>query len=247
MDKTFQKLIDKIVDIGDSIIHQKIKVLANNNKDIKINLDVEINQQLVEYLENKFTFPILSEENITRKSFNDYDELVWIIDPLDGSLNFSRNIPINCISIALWGRGTFQFSCIYDFNRKELFTTENKTCLLNNEICQTSNLTKPENGVLCTGFPSWRNYEDESLKAFLCKIQNWKKIRAIGSAALSLAWVARGWADAYIEEDIHIWDVAAGMALVNVAGGDIYLKENDRPTFVTAIATNGKIPIKELL
>ena len=81
----------------------------------------------------------------------------------------------------------------------------------------------------------------------LDKIKNWKKIRAIGSAALSLTWVARGWADAYIEEDIRIWDVAAGLGLVLAAGGEIYLKENEQPNFVTAIATNGKISVKDLL
>ena len=62
-----------------------------------------------------------------------------------------------------------------------------------------------------------------------------------------MAWVARGWTDAYIEEDIRIWDVAAGLALVKAADGDIYLKENDRPNYVTAIATNGKISISELV
>ena len=124
---------------------------------------------------------------------------------------------------------------------------KNGTCILNNKQCISSSITNPEKGVLCTGFPSWRNFNDESLSLFLKKINKWKKIRTIGSAALSLVWVARGWADAYIEEDIRIWDVAAGLAIVKAAGGEIYLKENDRPNFVTAIATNGKISVKELL
>ena len=70
----------------------------------------------------------------------------------------------------------------------------------------------------------------------------------MGSAALSLSWVARGYADAYIEDDIRIWDVAAGLALVKASGGEIFLdQKNKNSNFVKAIATNGKIPISKLL
>ena len=246
MNNNFLPLINKLKKIGDEITGYETNILSNDKKDIKLAVDLENNQKLTSFLMNKYSYNILSEESEDAVSYTKFKEPFWIIDPLDGSLNFSRNIPTSCISVVLWNDNSPDFGCIYDFNRKEVFWIENEKCVMNGSECYTSSTSKIENSVLCTGFPSWRNYNDDSLKTFLQKIQHWKKIRAIGSAALSLSWVARGWADAYIEEDIRIWDVAAGLALVKAAGGEIHVKENDQPNFVTAIATNGKIPVSEL-
>ena len=70
-----------------------------------------------------------------------------------------------------------------------------------------------------TGFPSYTNYSTEALTEYVLKVQSFKKVRLIGSAALSLTYVASGRADAYYEKDIKIWDVVAGLALVRAAGG----------------------------
>ena len=76
----------------------------------------------------------------------------------------------------------------------------------------------------------------------------WKKVRLFGSAALSLAWVACGRCDAYVEEDIRIWDVAAGLAIVKAAGGEVNVGVNKkRKNYVTAVATNGKIKVGDVL
>ena len=246
MNNQYKNLIAFIVETGKNIKNVSSIILSDIEKDIKLKADFEINKKLISFLKNNYPYEILSEEDCNEISYTTFHGSFWIIDPLDGSLNFSRNIPMSCISISLWEEGESSFSCIYDFNRDELYYMENGICYINNQKTKTSIVTDTTNGVLCTGFPSWRNYQDESLGKFLQKIKNWKKIRAIGSAALSLAWVARGWADAYIEEDIRIWDVAAGLSLVKAAGGEIFVKENERPNFVTAIATNGKIPVSEL-
>ncbi|MBT6113895.1 MAG: inositol monophosphatase [Candidatus Marinimicrobia bacterium] len=247
MNKLYNELINYIVELGDSIKDSTAIIKSDNLKDIKLNLDAEINSKIILFLKKQFSYPILSEEETKQLSFNNYEDKVWIVDPLDGSLNFSRGIPISCISIALFNGGKHEFGCIYDFNRKELFVAEENNCILNKNKITTSNIKEKSKGILCTGFPSWRNYENESLNIFLHQIKDWKKVRAIGSAALSLAWVARGWVDAYMEEDIRIWDVAAGLTLVKAAGGGIFIKENNRTNFVTAIATNGHISVRELV
>ena len=239
-------LIHFLSELGSSLEKNTFQILSNNKKDIKLSTDIEINKKIISFLENNFEYPIISEENNNNISFTNYNGLYWIIDPLDGSMNYSRNIPISCISISLWEDHNPNFGLIYDFNNNNIYLTRKAKCYVNNRICKTSTESNINNAILCTGFPSYSNINDDNLKKIVIKIQHWKKIRAIGSAAMSLAWVARGWVDAYIEEDIRIWDVAAGLALVQAAGGKIFIKENDRSNFVTAIATNGKISLGEL-
>lgn len=247
MDNAYFKLINFLQNIDKEVDFNLFEILDNDKKDIKLSIDIQINNKIKSFLELNYTYPILSEESIFSKSYLLIQEKCWILDPLDGSLNLSRKIPISCISIALWNGEFVDFACIYDFNRKEVFVADKNKSLVNNVPCQVSSVSEPSSAVLCTGFPSWRSYDDKSLIHFLKKIQQWKKIRAIGSAAISLTWVARGWIDACIEEDIRIWDVIAGLALVKSAGGQVFIKPNDKPNFVTAIATNENFLIKSLL
>jgi myo-inositol-1(or 4)-monophosphatase len=217
------------------------KALKANKKDISIAADKELNRKLIKFLSSKSSYPILSEESDEQFDFAKAKGRIWIIDPLDGSMNFFRGIPMNCVSIALWENGKPLFGMIYDFNRDELFESNARRSYLNGKSIEASRISKTSNGVLTTGFPSWRSYESKSLTRFLSQVQNWKKIRMIGSAALSLAWIACGRMEAYIEEDVRIWDVAAGLAIVKGAGGKIVCRPRNRANFVTAIATNSSL------
>jgi myo-inositol-1(or 4)-monophosphatase len=229
--------------------------ISSIKKDISLSTDKYLDKEIRTFLQSNFPYPILSEESGKQSDFRDYDDYFWIIDPLDGTLNYSRSIPISCISIALWQKQNPIIGIIYDFYHDEMFTgvvekneiTGKTGAWLNDKPIMTAYVKNKSQGVICTGFPSWRDYGSESLLEFVKKVQDWKKVRLIGSAALSLAWVACGRVDAYMEEDIRIWDVAAGLAIVKAAGGNIYFKANERSNFVTAIATNKNISIKELL
>ena len=95
---------------------------------------------------------------------------------------------------------------------------------------------------LTTGFPSARDYSDASLGNTIRKVQQFKKVRMIGSAALSIAHVANGSVDAYFEEDIWLWDVAAGLALVKAAGGDFSISEIKDSWQLDVFAFNGHLP-----
>ena len=230
-------------------------VLSEINKDISLSTDKYLDKEITTFLQSNSPYPVLSEESGKQSDFRDYDDYFWVIDPLDGTLNYSRSIPISCISIALWQRQNPIIGVIYDFYHDEMFTgvvekneiTGKPGAWLNDKSIMTAHVQDKSQGVICTGFPSWRDYGTKGLLEFVRKVQDWKKVRLIGSAALSLAWVACGRVDAYTEEDIRIWDVAAGLAIVNAAGGNIYFKANERSNFVSIIATNCSISIKYLL
>ena len=81
--------------------------------------------------------------------------------------------------------------------------------------------TKKKEAILCTGFPIKTNFSEKEITRFVNQIQAYKKVRLLGSAALSLAYVACGRADAYIEENIMLWDVSAGCAIVKAVGGEV--------------------------
>lgn len=238
----------RLRDIGDSIQSTLTIVDLAAGKDIKLSLDRILHEKITRMLQSLNDFPVLSEEEKATLDFTQKTQLQWIIDPLDGSLNHFRGIPFCCISIALWKGQEPLMGIIYDYNLKEMFTgVVGKGAWLNDKPISPSNLRDVNQAVLCTGFPSYRDYKDESLGKFISHIQCWKKVRLLGSAALSLAYVACGRADGYIEEDIRIWDVAGGIAIVKATGGEVYCNSTKRPNFVTAAATNGKISIGEII
>ena len=98
-----------------------------------------------------------------------------------------------------------------------------------------SNTKEKAQAILATGFPSYREFSDESLREFIEQVQMYKKIRMFGAAALSLAYVACGRVDVYIESDIMLWDVAAGLALVCAAGGTYQLENSSRGSWLCMV------------
>lgn len=126
--------------------------------------------------------------------------------------------------MALWKDKKPIFGIIYDFNRDELFSAYvgYKAFLNDIEIKNVNNFEKSKS-VLATGFPTYMSHDSDTLKNFIDQVQTFKKIRMIGSAALSLAYVSCGRFDAYFEENIKIWDVAAGIAINTVVNNKIEL------------------------
>ena len=102
-------------------------------------------------------------------------------------------------------------------------------------VSKTNNLM---DAVLTTGFPSGGNYSTEYLLKFVSSVQEFKKVRSIGSASLMLCHVAIGICDAYYENDIYLWDIAAGVLLVKEAGGKIYMKRKGNTWKYEVLASN---------
>ena len=193
------------------------KVISSVEKDIKLRADFTSEKIIVSYLSKHSDYPFISEESYENGNFDlQSNTPQWIIDPLDGSLNYSRGIPLSCVSIALWKSGEPILGVVYDFNRNELFSRlSGKALLINNVEISTTTTSKVKNkSVIATGFPSGGSFEEATLLSFVKKIQDYKKVRLLGSAALSLAWVAADRMDAYCEEGIYFWDVAAGVVLL---------------------------------
>ena len=210
--------------------------------DLKIGADRFAEKEIVNGLKST-GISILSEESgfLPSGRAEENSGLCWIVDPLDGSLNYFQEIPFCCISIALFKGWEPVLGIIYDFNREDLYSgIVGKGAWLNGDPIRTSKTAEPGSAVMLTGFPVSRDFSESSLLEFVDYLRNYRKVRLLGSAALSLAFLARGRADVYHEEDIMIWDVAAGCALVRAAGGFIDLKHSslvEKP--VSILAHNG--------
>ena len=195
------------------------QVVSSAGRDLHLAADQQAEALILEVLRRKAPFSILTEESGEMGGVSG-PEPVWIVDPLDGTVNYSRGVPLCCVSIALRQAEDLLAAVVYDFNRDELFTaTQGGGAFLNQRPMHVSSAQEPSQAILATGFPLNFDLSGHSLARFAQRIQAFKKVRMLGSAALSLAYVACGRADAYIEESIMIWDVAAGLLLVTEAGG----------------------------
>ena len=207
--------------------------------------DKKVEKILIEELQKaRPDYSFLSEE-AGEINFDSDSEYTWLIDPLDGTMNFARGFPVCCVSIALWMHAAPALGVIYDLNTCHMHvgvvgkgaTTDGK------EPMQVSDVDNPGQAVLATGFPTGRSYEPNDLAEFIAKVRRFKKIRMIGSAAVSLANVASGVWEVYHEENVFLWDVAAGLALVEAAGGKVvYSKLSSEGTF-NVTASNGRVTL----
>mgnify|MGYP000907386718 FL=1 len=205
------------------------KILANNkkalnkatfesSKDIKLEADIRAENLIKSILNEESLFPILAEES--GKSVDDLGSTFWVVDPLDGTANYSRDIPICCVSISLIIDLEPVMGVIYDFNNKDLYEGSIfRPASLNGQALNVSSISKPSDGILVTGLPNNTDYSDLAMMKMIKDFQDWKKVRMIGSAAMASAYVASGKADVYKEFGTYLWDVAAGAAIVNAAGG----------------------------
>jgi myo-inositol-1(or 4)-monophosphatase len=195
------------------------EIRSSEGRDVKHEADLVSERIILQILsESCPEYSILAEESGEHGDLKEGGPK-WVVDPLDGTLNFSKGIEFSCISIALWTNHPV-LGVVYDFNREEIFSGivgQGATCNATPIKCSTVDST--QKAVLATGFPVNRDFSSKALKNFLGDIKRFKKIRLLGSAALSLAYVACGRMDAYSEENIMFWDVAAGIALVRAAGG----------------------------
>jgi myo-inositol-1(or 4)-monophosphatase len=199
------------------------KTISSINKDIKTLVDLKMNDSIVSDLSNT-KCDIISEESDSNFDFSINE--TWIIDPLDGTFNFTIKYPCAAISIALFKDRIPLLGVVRDvFSKTVYHSILNNGSYKDGILIKTSNTQNIEDAVLATGFPSGSNYETNKLLKFVKNIQKFKKIRSIGSASMMLVNVASGIFDVYYEKDIYLWDVAAGLSLVSESGGEYYIKQ----------------------
>ena len=201
--------------------HQPKRVNSAEAHDIKLELDVQCQALIEKILATAFPqIPVLGEEGSTGNVNAEYR---WVIDPIDGTVNYFFGMPHACVSIALQHRAKSVVGVIYDPFTDELWTTvRGGSTLLNGKKVRVSNRSKLNDCVIAMGFSKSRDNLQKSLPHLIRISKQAKKIRILGSAALELAYVASGRLDAYIERTINLWDVAAGSLLVENAGGEFY-------------------------
>jgi myo-inositol-1(or 4)-monophosphatase len=148
-------------------------------------------------------------------------EYRWIIDPLDGTVNYTHGLPAFCVSIGLEHKGEIVLGVVYDPNLDELFTAEKgKGAWLNRKRIEVSKTAKLIESLIVTGFPyDVNDNPDPALKHFRNFLVEAQAIRRLGSAALDLCYVAAGRFDGFWEGALRPWDMAAGVLMVTEAGG----------------------------
>ena len=215
-------------------------VISNEGRDIKLQADIESENIIKKYLKDNSDLPILAEESGANE---DLGSSYWVVDPLDGTSNYSRDFPICCISIALIHENKIILGVINDFNRNIIFEGSTETpAMMNSKLISVSDISDKTKATLATGLPAKGSYKDEAMLALAKEFAKWKKIRMIGSAAMSCAYVASGQFDQYQENGIFLWDIAAGLAIIKAAGGNYHYKTYDDNKFkVDVIANNNCI------
>jgi myo-inositol-1(or 4)-monophosphatase len=195
-----------------------LKVGVKQQSDFVTEVDRAAEATIIETLREVYpSHAILAEES----GASGDSEYQWIVDPLDGTTNFIHGFPQYAISIALLHKGIPNHAVVYDPNRNELFTaSKGAGAFLNEKRIRVSKRAKLDEALIGTGFP-YRVFDhvEPYLAIFREVTRRSAGVRRPGSAALDLAWVAAGRMDAFWEFGLSPWDIAAGILLIQEAGG----------------------------
>ncbi len=216
-------------------------VTAEKGRDIKLVADTAAEALILARLDRDTGLPVLAEESGAHGTLTGR---YWVVDPLDGSANYNRQIPVCAVSIALMEGARPVLGVIHDFNHDETYTGgSGLPARCNDEEIRVSDIGDTTRGVLVTGLPVLGDHSPEALAGIAAGFADWKKVRMIGSAAIAAAWVAAGRADRYAERGARLWDVAAGMAIVEAAGGRAVICNGAADAPRNILIDNGRLPL----
>jgi len=240
-------LIEAAREAGKIIHHYFEGTFTIENKDSINNLVTEVDKlsetRIIEIIKKNFpSHAIISEEIGELKKDSPYQ---WIIDPIDGTVNFAHSIPICCVSIAIKHNDDLLLGVVYNPIMNEFFFAEKgKGAFLNDRPIKVSKKTDFKKACLVTGFPyKWAYDATHPIKVFERFILEGLPVRRLGSAAIDLCWVACGRFDGFWEYNLNSWDLAAGYLIVQEAGGRITNFDGDPYSVFDkeTLATNGLI------
>jgi len=221
---------------------EDLQINEETHHDLKIQLDVDTQNFIQAELLGAFPeHHILGEEG---GDGNDGKGVEWIVDPIDGTVNLAYGIPHYCVSIACRVEGELVLGVLYDPGRDECFEAfRGGGARCNGKTIQVSDRAVLQQAILSLGFSKTKENVEKCLDLYLHYARNARKLRAMGSAALDLAYVAAGRIDGYIEQGISIWDIAAGKVLIEEASGSILLRELPGREKFHVKAWNGKVDL----
>jgi len=211
---------------------EKLQVSVKGPSNFVTNADIKAEKIIIEELmKAKKNYSIISEEDGSK--INSDSENVWIIDPIDGTSNFLHGIPHFAISIALKSNNEIISGLIYDPIKDEMFYAEkNSGAFFNNQRIKVSKKKEIENCLFATGG------KEKVISDFIT--------RKTGSAALDMAYVAAGRYDGYFQNNLNLWDVAAGIIIVKEAGGIVNEINLSNHNNIKIIASSSRINEKML-
>ncbi|MFC1556232.1 inositol monophosphatase family protein [candidate division KSB1 bacterium] len=225
-------------------LDKALKIDYKGRIDLVTEVDIASQECILGYLQNKYPDHIMWAEEDEDKDPVD-EKFVWCIDPLDGTTNYAHGYRCFSISIALLIRNQLALGLVYDPWGNELFTAiKGKGALLNGEPISVTSENSLDRSLLVTGFPyDIRESKVNNLNLFSHMIMKAQAVRRDGSAALDLAYLAAGRFDGFWELKLHPWDMAAGVLLIEEAGGTVSTFNGSDFNIKTfdLLATNGKI------
>jgi myo-inositol-1(or 4)-monophosphatase len=227
-----------------------LNVNLTTQHDIKLEIDEQAQQLITKVILADFPdHCILGEEAVTG---NPQSDVRWVVDPLDGTVNYFYGIPHYAVSIAAQQRaGSDQWETVAGVvlapEIDELFAAEKGgPAMLHGRPIQVSNRTELSEAIVAIGFFKSVETINRSLQDFGKMVHQVRKIRLMGAAALDVVYVACGRYDAYIEYGIKLWDIAAGQLILENAGGRAESRPTPDPHALDVRMWNGKIPVHEL-
>jgi myo-inositol-1(or 4)-monophosphatase len=218
---------------------QRVNAVAAH--DIKLEIDIQTQELITKLLLKEFPkHALYGEEGIVGDQSSEHQ---WIVDPLDGTVNYFYGIPHFCVSIALRFRNEVMVGVIYDPIRREMWKGQKgETSKLNGDPVHVSDRADLAEAVVSVGLAKTGETINANFPLLQQMVHRVRKCRVLGSAALDMAYVACGRLDAYIEQGISLWDIAAGWLLVENAGGTVDLRpREDMKDKYSIVAFNGVI------
>jgi myo-inositol-1(or 4)-monophosphatase len=224
--------------------HQPLRVNSSEAHDIKLEIDVQTQELITTLLLKNFPHHALyGEEGIVGDQTSEFQ---WVVDPLDGTVNYFYGIPHFCVSIALRCESEIIVGVIYDPMRDEMWAVQKGAePKLNGRVFRVSERAELSEAVISVGLSKTGVTIESGLPLLQAMVHRARKCRLMGSAALDMAYVACGRIDAYIEQGISLWDVAAGWILIETAGGAVEMRpRHDMKDKYSIVASNGVIDLK---
>jgi myo-inositol-1(or 4)-monophosphatase len=224
----YQELCDEVIRIAkdagafirkESALFQSSKIEYKGTNDMVSYVDKTSEEMIVSALAKVLPGSgFIAEEGVHQKA----ETFNWIIDPLDGTTNFIHGIPAFAVSIALQEGDELVLGVVYEVGKDECFYAwKGSAAFLNGQEIKVSSNTKVADSLLATGFPYYDFTRKDAYMALLGDlIQNCHGLRRIGAASVDLVYTACGRFDAYFEYNLKPWDIAAGMFIVQQAGGE---------------------------
>lgn len=237
--------------LGGKILYegfQKAKTITFKSgvHNIVTEYDIASEQAIIGFIKERFpNHEFLAEESGATDLQSTNDNVRWIIDPLDGTVNFAHGIPIFSVSVGAEYNGEIVAGAIYQPILNELFyASKGNGAFMNDEVITVSSCSELDKSILVTGFPyNVHSNPDHTMTHFNGLVNRGIPIRRLGSAAVDMAYVANGRFDGFWEVGLSPWDVAAGCIIIQEAGGSVtnYKGESFQLSDNTILCTNGNL------